>query len=51
MGYFKECSFLPVTNTVKRAMDIAIKALESQGYELVEFDINEEITIAGKLYL
>jgi len=38
----KETPFLPVSDSVKRAMDITRKALEDDGYQVVDFEITKE---------
>jgi Asp-tRNA(Asn)/Glu-tRNA(Gln) amidotransferase A subunit family amidase len=42
VGILKETPFLPVSESVKRAIDMTRKALEEDGYEVVEFDITPE---------
>jgi Asp-tRNA(Asn)/Glu-tRNA(Gln) amidotransferase A subunit family amidase len=42
VGILKETPFLPVSDSVKRAIDMTRKALEEDGYEVVEFDITPE---------
>jgi Asp-tRNA(Asn)/Glu-tRNA(Gln) amidotransferase A subunit family amidase len=50
IGIFNESEFLPVSDSVKRAMRMTREALESQGYEIVEFDLTEEeIKMGAKL--
>ena len=42
IGVLKEVDFMPVTRSVKRAVEEAAKALEEKGYEIVKFDISSE---------
>ena len=42
VGFIKEMSFLPVSPSVKRAMDIAKKGLEDAGYEIVDFELTQD---------
>jgi Asp-tRNA(Asn)/Glu-tRNA(Gln) amidotransferase A subunit family amidase len=42
VGILKETPFLPVSDTVKRAMQMTKKALEDDGYQVVEFEITPE---------
>jgi Asp-tRNA(Asn)/Glu-tRNA(Gln) amidotransferase A subunit family amidase len=42
VGILKETPFLPVSDTVKRAIDMTKKALEDEGYQVVEFEITPE---------
>ena len=42
VGFLKETEFLPVSDTVKRAMDITRQALKEDGYEVVDFEISRE---------
>ena len=42
VGILKETPFLPVSDSVKRAMDMTRKSLEDEGYQVVDFDITPE---------
>mgnify|MGYP006105374227 CR=1 FL=1 len=42
VGMLKETPFLPVSDSVKRAMEITRKALEDDGYQVVDFEITQE---------
>lgn len=52
IGVMEECPLLPVSKSVKRAMQIAVKALEERGFEVVKFDIPKEtFEFARKFFL
>ena len=46
-----ESRALQVSKSVKRGMNLARKALENQGYEVVEFGLTEEEIEYGAKYL
>jgi Asp-tRNA(Asn)/Glu-tRNA(Gln) amidotransferase A subunit family amidase len=48
VGFLKDVDYLPVSKSVKRAMAITRKALEDQGYQIVDVTIEKEIWIEGK---
>ena len=51
VGIFTETPFLEVSASVKRAIEITRKALEKQGYQVVDFKIEPEEFHSAKEYL
>ena len=51
VGVFVQSQFLPVSKSVKRAMQMTKDALESQGFEVVPFKVTEEEFALGRKYL
>ena len=43
IGIFEETELLPVSNSVKRAMKLAISSLEAKGYKTVKFPISSDM--------
>ena len=48
IGILKETPFLPVSKSVKRAIDLAKKALIDEGYEIVEVTFSPEDYATGR---